>query len=200
MCHHGAGASGLSFAPLAKEVREKDAELGVLAFDARGHGESYREWHNRIAQAEMSDDLGKSRTAPVEKEHDLTLNNLLHDLMGILEHMYPEPRSAPGLLVSWSSYILYRRTSTHLQLLGHSMGAAPILSAAPLLQKKGYTVSGVIVLDVVEGEPVMSLTLPYRIADTSGTAIESLPLMPSILAKRPRSFRSVEHAISWQCA
>jgi protein phosphatase methylesterase 1 len=32
------------------------------------------------------------------------------------------------------------------------MGAAPILSAAPLLQQKGYSIPGVIVLDVVEGE------------------------------------------------
>lgn len=39
VCHHGAGASGLSFAALAKEVQAKsDGELGVLAFDARGHG------------------------------------------------------------------------------------------------------------------------------------------------------------------
>jgi hypothetical protein len=38
------------------------------------------------------------------------------------------------------------------QLMGHSMGAAPILAAVPLLQKKGYTVPGIIVLDVVEGE------------------------------------------------
>jgi hypothetical protein len=37
--------------------------------------------------------------------------------------------------------------------MGHSMGAAPILAAVPLLQKKGYTVPGIIVLDVVEGEP-----------------------------------------------
>lgn len=39
MCHHGAGASGLSFAALAKEITARDPELGVLAFDARGHGE-----------------------------------------------------------------------------------------------------------------------------------------------------------------
>lgn len=39
VCHHGAGASGLSFAALAKDLRDKDAELGVLAFDARGHGQ-----------------------------------------------------------------------------------------------------------------------------------------------------------------
>jgi protein phosphatase methylesterase 1 len=38
VCHHGAGASGLSFAALAKAVRERDPELGVLAYDARGHG------------------------------------------------------------------------------------------------------------------------------------------------------------------
>lgn len=41
------------------------------------------------------------------------------------------------------------------QLLGHSMGAAPILSASPVLQSKGYQVPGVIVLDVVEGVFVM---------------------------------------------
>lgn len=41
VCHHGAGASGLSFAALAREVRDSSrGELGVLAFDARGHGMS----------------------------------------------------------------------------------------------------------------------------------------------------------------
>lgn len=39
VCHHGAGASGLSFAALAKEVTKRSkGELGVLSFDARGHG------------------------------------------------------------------------------------------------------------------------------------------------------------------
>lgn len=43
VCHHGAGASALSFAALAKEVAAKSgAELGVFAFDARGHGELKR--------------------------------------------------------------------------------------------------------------------------------------------------------------
>jgi hypothetical protein len=35
--------------------------------------------------------------------------------------------------------------------MGHSMGAGPILSASPELQKLGYSVSGVVVIDVVEG-------------------------------------------------
>lgn len=36
--------------------------------------------------------------------------------------------------------------------MGHSMGSAPVLGACPILQKKGYTIPGVVVLDVVEGE------------------------------------------------
>lgn len=39
VCHHGGGASGLGFAPLAREVKAKsNGEMGVLAFDCRGHG------------------------------------------------------------------------------------------------------------------------------------------------------------------
>jgi protein phosphatase methylesterase 1 len=39
VCHHGAGASGLSFAALAREVSQRSGgEMGVLSYDARGHG------------------------------------------------------------------------------------------------------------------------------------------------------------------
>lgn len=41
VCHHGAGHSGLSFALLAKEVKERTrGQCGVLSLDARLHGES----------------------------------------------------------------------------------------------------------------------------------------------------------------
>lgn len=41
VCVHGAGYSGLSFACFAKEVVAKgEGQVGVLAYDARGHGES----------------------------------------------------------------------------------------------------------------------------------------------------------------
>ncbi|GFZ48458.1 Protein phosphatase methylesterase 1 [Saitozyma sp. JCM 24511] len=144
VCHHGAGAGGLSFAALAKEVTEKSAgEMGVLSYDARGHG--------------------KTKSQTKSEETTLTLEKLLEDLMGILEHLFPDPKDAPSLV-----------------LMGHSMGAAPILAAIPLLQKKGYSVPGIIVLDVVEG-----------------TAVESLPLMKGILSSRPTSFRSVVDAIHW---
>ena len=39
------------------------------------------------------------------------------------------------------------------------MGAGPILSASPELQKLGYTVSGVVVVDVVEGQLYMTLSM-----------------------------------------
>lgn len=79
------------------------------------------------------------------------------------------------------------------------MGAAPVVSAAPELQKKGYTIPGVVVLDVVEGT-VQIFCLPSRKTLTlqTGTAVESLPLMKSVLSKRPESFRSVIDAIYWQ--
>ncbi|WVF73184.1 hypothetical protein IAT40_008003 [Kwoniella sp. CBS 6097] len=145
VCHHGGGASGLSFAALAREVKSKSSgEMGVLAFDCRGHGKTQTE-------------------GSVNHERDLSLPTLLSDFLSLIEHMFPDPKQSPTLM-----------------LLGHSMGAAPILSAAPILQSKGYTVPGVVVLDVVEG-----------------TAMEALPLMKGIIAQRPSSFRSVIDAIHW---
>ncbi|OLL21859.1 Protein phosphatase methylesterase 1 [Neolecta irregularis DAH-3] len=38
VCHHGAGSSAASFAILARELESQNA--GIIAFDARGHGES----------------------------------------------------------------------------------------------------------------------------------------------------------------
>lgn len=38
ICHHGAGASGLSFAVFAQQVRQRLPSAGILALEARGHG------------------------------------------------------------------------------------------------------------------------------------------------------------------
>ena len=76
------------------------------------------------------------------------------------------------------------------------MGAGPILSAAPELQQLGYTVPGVIVIDVVEGE-----YQPFRdwtVLTVIGTAVEALPLMKTILSQRPSTFKSVVDGIHWQ--
>lgn len=42
VCVHGAGYSGLSYACVAKSLVERGrGRIGVLSYDARGHGQSY---------------------------------------------------------------------------------------------------------------------------------------------------------------
>jgi len=61
------------------------------------------------------------------------------------------------------------------------MGGAVVVCTVPLLLEANYRVSGVTVLDVVEG-----------------TALDALPHMPAILNSRPEGFDSVSDAIEWQ--
>ncbi|TFK45375.1 protein phosphatase methylesterase [Heliocybe sulcata] len=123
VCHHGAGFSGLSFACFAKEVeRQSRGELGVLAVDARRHG----------------------KTVPIDgaSDEDLSIGVLAEDLTELVKTVFPDPKTAPALL-----------------LVGHSMGGAVVVHASPHLLSAGYTVLGVAVLDVVEGTALEAL--PY---------------------------------------
>lgn len=61
-------------------------------------------------------------------------------------------------------------------LVGHSMGGAVAVKAAPLIPN----LCGVAVIDVVEG-----------------TAMEALASMQSFLRSRPTSFSSLPQAIEW---
>jgi len=63
----------------------------------------------------------------------------------------------------------------NLVLIGHSLGGAVAVAAA----KEGG-VAGLVVIDVVEG-----------------TALESLTHMQGFLRSRPQQFRSISHAIEW---
>lgn len=40
LCHHGAGYTGLTFAPLAAELRRQHPDVALISVDARAHGES----------------------------------------------------------------------------------------------------------------------------------------------------------------
>lgn len=102
---------------------------------------------NLVLVTTCSFESGKTRVdGPPHRNTDLSLKTLIEDFVGIIEHLFPDSKTAPSLLVC--GQIVNELTS---QLLGHSMGAAPILSASPILQQKGYNVPGVVVLDVVEG-------------------------------------------------
>lgn len=60
VCHHGAGASGLSFALFAREIRQRLAGCGVLAVEAREHGsvvEDAEDGNVNLSLATLSDDL-----------------------------------------------------------------------------------------------------------------------------------------------
>ena len=71
------------------------------------------------------------------------------------------------------------RSKVSLVLLGHSMGAAVAIRAAKQ-PEIAADLSGIVVIDVVEG-----------------TAIQSLNTMTSILRQRPSGFVSQEEAIEW---
>ncbi|BGP01778.1 Protein phosphatase methylesterase 1 [Rhodotorula toruloides] len=162
VCVHGAGYSGLSFAELARGLgelaKEEDgpgegrARVGVLAYDARGHGKT------RLPSPSSS-----STTDSPPETLDMSLSNLSGDLVALLKAVYPRRDEAPSLV-----------------LVGHSMGGAVVADACNRIQQEVADVTGVAVVDVVEG-----------------TAIQALPNMATLIASHPKSFDSQEDAIAW---
>eukprot|EP01135_Chromosphaera_perkinsii_P005655 Nk52_evm26s356 gene=Nk52_evmTU26s356 len=106
---------------------------------------------------------GSSRTLD---ESDFSLATLTNDVVGIVEQM-----------ATWSE--ADEELCENIVLVGHSMGGSVAVNTA-LHERMAKRVSGLVVLDVVEG-----------------TAVESLSSMRSFLSGRPSRFNSVEHAIEW---
>lgn len=78
VCHHGAGFGALSFALMAKEVsRISKGELGVLAYDCRGHGKT---------------------TFPLEEKKNMSLEALTSDLLALLRTMFRDVNQRPSFL------------------------------------------------------------------------------------------------------
>ncbi|TKY90043.1 hypothetical protein EX895_000041 [Sporisorium graminicola] len=144
--HHGAGFSALSYALAAAEITKlSGGEVGVLAYDCRGHGRTR---------------LQGVKTDPL----DMSIDVLSADLIALLSTMFPRSEEMPSLV-----------------LVGHSMGGSVVVSAAHALSAKGFNrISGVAVLDVVEG-----------------TAMDALSVMRSVVLSHPSGFTSVEDAIRW---
>ncbi|KAJ7211012.1 Alpha/Beta hydrolase protein [Mycena rebaudengoi] len=101
-------------------------------------------------------------TAPTEHE-DFSIDVLVEDFVCVLQAVSADPAAAPSLL-----------------LVGHSMGGGVVVRACPRLLELKYRVSGLAVLDVVEG-----------------SAIETLPHMLNLLIAHPDGFDSPEAAIEW---
>lgn len=77
-------------------------------------------------------------------------------------------------------YVREQRPGSNIIVIGHSMGGAIASKACFEDQARGGKISGLIMLDVVEG-----------------SAIDALPHMDTIVNQRPKGFKSVEQAIQW---
>ncbi|KAJ6611132.1 Alpha/Beta hydrolase protein [Mycena sp. CBHHK59/15] len=106
---------------------------------------------------------GKTKTTAAKEDEDLSISVLVEDFVQILQAVYLDPATAPTLL-----------------LVSHSMGGAVVVRACPQLLERKFRISGVAVLDVVEG-----------------SAMEALPHMHNLLNVRPDGFDSPEAAIKW---
>jgi protein phosphatase methylesterase 1 len=78
---------------------------------------------------------GKTTPLSGAEDSDLHIDTITADLVALLASVFSDPETAPTLI-----------------LVGHSMGGAACVKACPILQEKKYSVGGVAVLDVVEGE------------------------------------------------
>ncbi|KAJ7811555.1 Alpha/Beta hydrolase protein [Mycena olivaceomarginata] len=106
---------------------------------------------------------GKTKSTAETEEESLDISVLVEDFVHTIRAVWVEPASAPTLL-----------------LVGHSMGGSVVTRAVSPLLEAGYRVSGIAVLDVVEG-----------------TATEALPHMHALLNARPDGFDNVEAAVEW---
>ncbi|THH10050.1 hypothetical protein EW145_g1601 [Phellinidium pouzarii] len=94
---------------------------------------------------------------------DLSVEVLSRDAYNLLLTLFPKPAETPTFL-----------------LVGHSMGGSVLVRTCPMLIESKYRVTGVAVLDVVEG-----------------SAIDALPFMNKLLDSRPNGFDSIEEAVEW---
>lgn len=77
---------------------------------------------------------------------------LVDDLVELLRTLFPDVSAAPTLLVRLAALCEPRMSLTVAeQLVGHSMGGAVVVRASSRLLDLKFRVTGVAVLDVVEG-------------------------------------------------
>ena len=117
--HHGAGYAALSFACLAKELKDmSNGELGVLALDARRHGEFVCCNYLGFVDRWVNDTKGKTAQMNHDEpeNEDLSIDTLVSDFTQLAEVLFPDPTKAPSLLVGpttsyGSSAYLYKPSS-----------------------------------------------------------------------------------------
>ncbi|KAH8118086.1 protein phosphatase methylesterase [Phellopilus nigrolimitatus] len=106
------------------------------------------------------------KTKPIDdtiSDEDLSIDVLSKDAYSLITTLFPSVTESPSFL-----------------LVGHSMGGSVLVRTCGMLQERKYRITGVAVLEAVEG-----------------FAIEALPHMNKLLDSRPVGFDSIEEAIEW---
>ncbi|KAK4550209.1 hypothetical protein LTR36_003176 [Oleoguttula mirabilis] len=138
ICHHGAGASGLSFAAFAQHVRKRMPEAGVLSLEARGHGSTVTRPND---DGEPISDFSLATLTAGAPILDFSLATLTADALAMITltqtHMH-WPALPPSVLI------------------GHSLGGAIFTQLAADFAL-GPALIGVCVIDVVEGSAIEAL-------------------------------------------
>lgn len=128
VCHHGAGASALSFALLALELRRLLPKAGILSLSARGHGS-----------------IVTSTSNPSEEILDYSLSTLTSDALSMINLTRTSqswPQLPPTILIGHS--------------LGGAI--ITTLATTPHFRAFGQSLIGYCVLDVVEGSALEALS------------------------------------------
>lgn len=98
--HHGAGSSGLSFALMAKAIKEQLPDAGILSVDARGHGLTT---------------VTRTSSASHDEPLDMSLESLTSDLLYVIQTAKDQ--------MKWPSM-------PPLILVGHSLGGSVVTAVA----------------------------------------------------------------------
>jgi protein phosphatase methylesterase 1 len=128
ICHHGAGATGMSFGVFAKEIRKQMPGAGVLSLEAREHGSAV------FTSASASSDGSKETL-------DFSIETLVADALAMIEGVKKR--------LNW-------KTLPPSVLVGHSLGGAVVTRIAAN-GTLGAQLVGFAVLDVVEGSAIEAL-------------------------------------------
>lgn len=170
LCIHGAGYSGLTFAPLADALlsSSRDGDDSVCSTSSSPSSPSSPSSSLPSSPLRTSNvvvvapDMRGHGATTADDETDLSIETLLLDVEALyVTHL--AHRFGDVVLVGWS------------------MGAAVAIKLASMAGSAlASRVVGLVAIDVVEG-----------------TAMEALKSMAAILAIRPKGFYSVEDAVEW---
>jgi len=139
ICHHGAGASGMSFAPLSKKLQTMMPEAGILSLEAREHGSIVIS--SSTLESPSNSSISRNDLAVEREVLDFSIDTLTNDAQTMISLVAADQnwKSLPPCI-----------------LIGHSLGGM-ICTRLASTGVLGQPLVGVMVLDVVEGSAVEAI-------------------------------------------